>query len=64
MLSEAPPSYCKFPPRGEWPAGTHPKETPMKKKGGKAKKRGKAKDLSVRKGGSVNGGLSSSKMRA
>jgi hypothetical protein len=36
----------------------------MKKKGGKAKKRGKAKDLSVRKGGTVKGGLSSARMKA
>ena len=34
----------------------------MKKKG--AKKKGKAKDLSVRKGGSVKGGLASIKTRA
>ena len=36
----------------------------MKKKSGKAKKRGKSKYLSFRKGGSVKCGLSSAKMRA
>ena len=34
----------------------------MKKKSGKAKKRGKPKDLSVRKGGSVKGGQKSARM--
>jgi hypothetical protein len=35
----------------------------MKKKGAKAKKGGKARDLSVRKGGSVKGGLKSLRAR-
>ena len=41
----------------------HKETTTMKKKGGKAKK-GKTKDLSVRKGGSVKGGMSAARMKA
>jgi hypothetical protein len=63
LPSEAPPGYGGFPPRATRAAQSIHKEATMKKKGAKAKKGGKARDLSVRKGGSVKGGLKALRAR-